>query len=204
MTAARSKSGWVDQNGRSIRSVPAVRGAARRQLAAWRAVSPMPDGVGARNRSRRRRRRTRCRDVWKSVRPVPADREDRRRRHGDRLARTPGTPDPPRRRAQGREAGRRLRSSAVAVRLRAAGPGDPQSPAHRHGVRRRSRRRRPAVLRDGVRGGAADHGVRRSARASDPRAARIIPAGLRSGRARPSEGRAPPRPEARQHPRQRP
>ena len=113
-------------------------------------------------------------------------------------------PDPPRRRAQGREAGRRLRSSAVAVRLRAAGPGDPQSPAHRHGVRRRSRRRRPAVLRDGVRGGAADHGVRRSARASDPRAARIIPAGLRSGRARPSEGRAPPRPEARQHPRQRP
>ena len=89
------------------------------------------------------------------------------------------------------------RAGRRALRGRAPGARAHGPPGHRHGVRRRRDAGGPAVLRDGVRQGRADHHVLRP---SPPRRSRerleLFVAGLRGRSARPPEGHHPPRPQA--------
>ena len=164
----------------------------------------LADGRGHRRRrgGRHARRRPAGRP-GRRIRPGPghrravhAARSPRRGRHGHRL---PGRAVPAGPAAGGAEAdqGRHgLADRPGPVRRRTPGPGDDGPPQHRPGLRRRGHRRRPAVLRHGVRPGRPDHRLLRPAPAAGRRPARAVRRGLPGGAARPPEGDHPPRPQA--------
>ena len=75
----------------------------------------------------------------------------RRRRNGRRLSCRAGRADQAPGRAEAHQARHGHAPGGRALRRRASGPGADGSPEHRVGLRRGRHRRRPAVLRDGVR-----------------------------------------------------
>ena len=83
------------------------------------------------------------------------------------------------------------------VRRRTTGPGDDGPPQHRRVYDGGVDRRRPALLRDGVRPGRPDHRLlRRAPAARSTPGSRIVRRRLPGGAARAPEGDHPPRPEA--------
>ncbi len=106
---------------------------------------------------------------------------------------------PPQGGAEAHQARHGLEVRAGPLRGRAAGPGRDGPPQHRQGARRRADGHGPALLRDGVRQGRADHRVLRCHAAERARAAALVRAGLPGRPARPSEGDHPPRPKTLQY-----
>ncbi len=96
----------------------------------------------------------------------------------------------------GRETGSVLRR----FRYERRDPRRPRPPPHRGAVRRRRHRRRPSLLRDGVRRGRADRPVLRVPQPERGRAAGAVRQRVRRGAARPPQSRGAPRPQAEQHP----
>ncbi len=104
-------------------------------------------------------------------------------------------------RAQGDQARHGHRRHAAPVPGRAADARPARSSEHRAAARRRQHRRRPAVLRHGVRRGRADRRLLRRANGSRSASAlRLFQHGVRSGAARAPEPGRPSRPQAGQHP----
>ena len=92
------------------------------------------------------------------------------------------------------------RAGRRALRGRAAGAGADGPPDDRAGLRRRRHARGPAVLRDGVRQGRADHRLLRPAPALDPRSGSSCSSQVCDGvQHAHQKGDHPPRPEAVEH-----